>query len=290
MNAIKNIAAFLAVCTLAVTVCGCSGSKGDNSDFDFGDGFKQEQSDVYKDGYGRLPNSIRLATYNTHRCAPPQLSVSDYNKTAQVIKLIDPDVIALQELDKNTTTHPTDQLQELADRTGLYPYYCKTIDYRGGDYGIGILSKKTPIKTYSGDLPGVEPRKFFVAEFSDYVFICTHLCHLQASNRTASADIINEYIAANYSDSKKPIFLAGDLNDSSTTSATIAAFLKTWTSIGTTKPTFIDTTTPSRIDYVLIWKGNNPSYEVLGTATPNFEQINVNTVSDHLPVIVDLKK
>ena len=82
-----------------------------------------------------------------------------------------PDVIALQELDKNTTWHQTDQLQELADRTGMRPYYCKTISYRGGDYGIGILCKTAPKNTYAGDLPGTEARKFFLAEFDGYIFV-----------------------------------------------------------------------------------------------------------------------
>lgn len=127
----------------------CSGLEGDNSDFDFGDMTSDAPDNPYDgQGYDRLPNSVRLATYNTHRCEGwTQNSGTDranYNNTAKVISLMDPDVIALQELDKNTTWHQTDQLQELADRTGMRPYYCKTISYRGGDYGIGILCKTAP--------------------------------------------------------------------------------------------------------------------------------------------------
>ena len=212
----KNLAYLLLAFCTTTTFAACNELDGDNSDFDFGHSAGAAEN-PYKDGYGRLPNSIRLATYNTHRCegweTQTNVDRANYNNTAKVISLIDPDVIALQELDKFTTWHPHDQLQELADRTGMKPYYCKTIDYRGGDYGIGILSKREPLRTVSGDLPGTEARKFFLAEFDDYIFIATHLCHLETTNRAQSVEIINAYIAANYASYTKPIFLAGDFND-----------------------------------------------------------------------------
>ena len=200
-------------CCLALSGAACSGLEGDNSDFDFGDMTSDAPDNPYDgQGYDRLPNSVRLATYNTHRCEGWTQNAgtdrANYNNTAKVISLMDPDVIALQELDKNTTWHQTDQLQELADRTGMRPYYCKTIDYRGGDYGIGILCKTAPKTTYAGDLPGTEARKFFLAEFDDYIFIATHFCHKEAANRERSLEIIGEYIAANYAAYAKPIYLA----------------------------------------------------------------------------------
>lgn len=156
----KNLAYLLLAFCTTTTFAACNELDGDNSDFDFGHSAGAAEN-PYKDGYGRLPNSIRLATYNTHRCegweTQTNVDRANYNNTAKVISLIDPDVIALQELDKFTTWHPHDQLQELADRTGMKPYYCKTIDYRGGDYGIGILSKREPLRTVSGDLPA--PRR-----------------------------------------------------------------------------------------------------------------------------------
>ena len=227
----KNLAYLLLAFCTTTTFAACNELDGDNSDFDFGHSAGAAEN-PYKDGYGRLPNSIRLATYNTHRCegweTQTNVDRANYNNTAKVISLIDPDVIALQELDKFTTWHPHDQLQELADRTGMKPYYCKTIDYRGGDYGIGILSKREPLRTVSGDLPGTEARKFFLAEFDDYIFIATHLCHLETTNRAQSVEIINAYIAANYASYTKPIFLAGDFNESNMSSEMMVKLKEKW--------------------------------------------------------------
>lgn len=289
----KNLAyLLLAFCTTTIFAA-CNELDGDNSDFDFGHSAGAAEN-PYKDGYGRLPNSIRLATYNTHRCegweTQTNVDRANYNNTAKVISLIDPDVIALQELDKFTTWHPHDQLQELADRTGMKPYYCKTIDYRGGDYGIGILSKREPLRTVSGDLPGTEARKFFLAEFDDYIFIATHLCHLETTNRAQSVEIINAYIAANYASYTKPIFLAGDFNESNMSSEMMVKLKEKWEIISTSSNTFMNTATPKRIDYIVLYKGNKAACEVLGTAVPSYDEINVNKVSDHLPVLVDIKK
>jgi len=289
----KNLAYLLLAFCTTTTFAACNELDGDNSDFDFGHSAGAAEN-PYKDGYGRLPNSIRLATYNTHRCegweTQTNVDRANYNNTAKVISLIDPDVIALQELDKFTTWHPHDQLQELADRTGMRPYYCKTIDYRGGDYGIGILSKREPLRTVSGDLPGTEARKFFLAEFDDYIFIATHLCHLETTNRAQSVEIINAYIAANYASYTKPIFLAGDFNESNMSSEMMVKLKEKWEIISTSSNTFMNTATPKRIDYIVLYKGNKAACEVLGTAVPSYDEINVNKVSDHLPVLVDIKK
>ena len=289
----KNLAYLLLAFCTTTTFAACNELDGDNSDFDFGHSAGAAEN-PYKDGYGRLPNSIRLATYNTHRCegweTQTNVDRANYNNTAKVISLIDPDVIALQELDKFTTWHPHDQLQELADRTGMKPYYCKTIDYRGGDYGIGILSKREPLRTVSGDLPGTEARKFFLAEFDDYIFIATHLCHLETTNRAQSVEIINAYIAANYASYTKPIFLAGDFNESNMSSEMMVKLKEKWEIISTSSNTFMNTATPKRIDYIVLYKGNKAACEVLGTAVTSYDEINVNKVSDHLPVLVDIKK
>lgn len=254
----------------------CDKLEGDNSDYSF----DQEQT---KTDPARLPDSYRLATYNTHRCSPTN-NVANYDNTAKVITLIDADVIALQELDKNTNRYSEDQLQELANRTGLYPVFLPTVTYTKGQYGIGILCKEKPVSTYTRELPGKEKRGMLLAEFENFIFICTHLCVSSADNRAWSYDIINQYISDNLSHYKKPIYLAGDLNATSLPSEATSH----WQTISTSNVTFPGSS--KRIDYVLQYKDNNASYQVLRTMVPSFDQIRLTDVSDHFPVIVDLSK
>lgn len=282
----------VAFCSLFMS---CNDLDGDNSDYNFGNTDQPLAENPYANGYDRLPNSIRIATYNTHRCEgniaqSTSVDRSNYDKTAEVIKQMSPDVIALQELDSISTWHKAFQLEELAKRTGMEYTYGYTIIYRGGKYGNGILSKEKPNRVDNIDLVGKEHRKALVAEFNDYVFMATHFCHEEAENRTASVKIINDYAASRYANTSKPIFLAGDFNESNLNSEMFKDLLKNWQIISVNKNTFIGSGSQKRIDFILVYTANSPKYEILGTDIPVFQTVDVNTVSDHLPVLVDLKK
>jgi len=99
---------------------------------------------------------------------------------------------------------------------------------------------------------------------------------------------LNEYAAEHFQTSDKPVYLAGDLNLNRTTSNAFIELLKSWKII--TSNDYTMSTGNTRIDYVLVYTGNQASCEVLGAAVPTFSEIDVYTVSDHLPVFVDLKK
>ena len=203
MKTLKTIA--LLFC-LAVGASACHDLEGDNSDFDLGFASGNGGSNPYVDGYDRLDNSLRLATYNTHRCdgpitQNPAYDRAHYDMTAKVISLVAPDAIALQELDEKTSWHPVSQIRELANRTGMYATFGRAIDQRGGQYGNGILSREEPLSTEILSLPNpdrTEARIALVAEFERFVFIATHFCHQSDENRQRSFEIITEYIAANY--------------------------------------------------------------------------------------------
>lgn len=260
---------------LGALLVGCNDLDGDNSDYDFGDKVQSVSTD-------REENSVRLATYNIHRCTPANSSIANYDNVAAAIKLVDADVIALQEIDCMTTRHAEDQMAELARRNGFHGYFCPAVNQAGGTYGVGIMSKEEPIKTVSLPLPGVEKRVMFLAEYDKYVFIATHLCVSSAQNRAWSYDIINEYVENNYKGGSKPVFLAGDLNDTSLPSECTSQ----WKVLSSVQVTFPSSS--KRIDYVLEYKGNNPASNVIKTLVPVYKELNLYDVSDHLPVFVDV--
>ena len=121
------------------------------------------------------PWQIRVMSYNVQHCAGIESDIN-YDRTADVIFKQQADVVALQELDSMTSrSEGLYQLEELAKRTLYYPVFARAIDFDGGKYGVGILTRERPLTTKSIPLPGEEPRVLLVVELKDYVIACTHL-------------------------------------------------------------------------------------------------------------------
>ena len=100
------------------------------------------------------PVQIHIMTYNVRHCAGIDLVV-DYDRTANVIISQQPDMVALQELDSMTgRSGQKYQLDELANRTDYFPVYGKAIDFDGGGYGVGVLTKEKPLSIKRIPLPG----------------------------------------------------------------------------------------------------------------------------------------
>ena len=151
---------------------------------------------------------LQIMSYNVRHCAGMDMVV-DYDRTANVIVQQQPNVVALQELDSMTgRSGHQDQLGELASRTGYHSVFGAAIDFDGGKYGVGILSREIPLSTRRIPLPGDEPRVLLVVELEDYVIACTHL-DLEEAQRMASVPLIVEE-AQRW---EKPFILAGDWND-----------------------------------------------------------------------------
>lgn len=151
--------------------------------------------------------TVRVMTWNQN--------VKGNENISKVILENNIDFVALQEVDVNTgRSGGKDQMEELKKLTGYKgAYFCKTINFEGGEYGIGILSKKEAIKTHYLNLPGSESRKLFIAEYDDFVFASTHFSYSGESqmriDHLASAKIAVEEFKK-YTD--KPVVLGGDFN------------------------------------------------------------------------------
>lgn len=229
-------------------------------------------------------NTVKILSYNV-RNARGMDDVTDFDRVANVIRRINADCVALQELDSATQrSNGLVVIEELAKRTGMHASYNKSIDYQGGGYGIGILTKEKPLRKEAIPLPGSEEqRSLLVVEMPDYVICCTHWS-LRQPDRLASVEKINGFLR-NYA--SKPVFLAGDLN-ALPESGEMQKLTETWTVLNDIHQHTIPVVNPSRtIDYVLIMKNPSIAFQILETKVEN-EPL----ASDHLPVwaTVQIKK
>ena len=85
--------------------------------------------------------TLRIMSYNIHNGVGLD-GKRDYARIAKAVLRMSPDVVALQELDSATRrSGGVDILRELSDQTLMHRVYAPAIDYQGGKYGIGLLSK-----------------------------------------------------------------------------------------------------------------------------------------------------
>ena len=153
--------------------------------------------------------TVRLSTYNIQHGAGMDEQI-DYVRQAEIIRKAKAEVAAIQEVDSMTRRNGGRYALDEMRRKAKLPYatFAPAIDFQGGKYGVGLLSRKRPLSVKRIPLPGrEEPRMLLVAEFRNYVVACTHLS-LTAEDRMNSVPII----VAEASNWQKPFFVMGDLN------------------------------------------------------------------------------
>lgn len=150
----------------------------------------------------RENNTLRIMSYNI-RNGRGMDDMIDFRRTAEVINKVCPDVVAVQELDSVTgRSGGKDVLREIAGLTLMHHIYAPAIDYDGGKYGIGMLSKEKPLGYRYLSLPGrEEARALLVVEFEKYIYCCTHLS-LTEEDRMLSLPVIRQVAAS----ANKPFF------------------------------------------------------------------------------------
>jgi endonuclease/exonuclease/phosphatase family metal-dependent hydrolase len=196
--------------------------------------------------YSQTENIVRVMSYNI-RNGIGMDDVTDYQRIADVIAKISPDVVALQELDSITNrSKQVDVLSRISALTAMYPVYGASIMYDGGKYGIGVLSKQKPLSWKRIPLPGrEEARSLLVVEFTSYVFCNVHFS-LNDDDRRASVDIIDRTVK----DYHKPVILAGDIN-AQPESPVLEAFQKNWTILSNPQVLTFPSDKPNiTIDYI----------------------------------------
>lgn len=230
--------------------------------------------------YPKFENAVRVMSYNVRNAIGMDEKV-DYERISNVILQVSPDVVALQELDSVTErSGKTDVLSVLGGLTKMYAVYGASIDFQGGKYGVGILSKEKPLSWKRIPLPGREERRsLLIVEFEKYIVCCTHYS-LNAEDRLASSKIVNKE-AASFG---KPAFLAGDLNGQPE-SKEILELAEFWKTLNDPKKfTFPSDKPDMTIDYIFGHKADGKTYSVLQRRV-----LDEPVASDHLPLFVDVR-
>jgi endonuclease/exonuclease/phosphatase family metal-dependent hydrolase len=175
---------------------------------------------------------------------------------AQVILDLDPDLVALQEVDVRTgRVSGRDLATELGQRTRLHPLFARAMAFDGGEYGVGILSRYSFRSTRALALPFTgenEPRVALEAVVDlpsgqAISFVATHLDNASAEDRAAQARVLNH----EFGQSDVPRLLAGDFNATPESEA-ITILKEAWMpSDGLdAPPTFPSNKPEIKIDYV----------------------------------------
>ncbi len=163
----------------------------------------------------------------------------DLERIAKVLLAVEPDLVALQEVDQGTRrAGGVDQPAELARLTGMEVVFGRNIDFDGGGYGTAVLTK-LPIRShesvklksfYPPTATNAEQRGVQVVELGKkdgpgLLFLNTHLDYRPPDDeRMASAATINELILKR---ENELAILAGDFN-AQPQSQVIAEFAKQW--------------------------------------------------------------
>lgn len=235
------------------------------------------------------PTELRLMTYNIHHGEGTDGKL-DLERIATIIKSQNCDLVALQEIDRKTSrSQQVDQLAKLSELTGMKPFFGRAIDYGGGEYGVGILSKLPVVAHKTWPLPSGNKREQRVAlevvvqpsESERFVFVCTHLDHSSGDNdRAKQTDALRRL----FGNGPSQAILAGDFN-ATVKSAEMKTIVEKWTDVDATNltPTIPVAKPTLKIDYILLQQDSPWKVHAV-------EVLNDPIASDHLPLVATLRK
>lgn len=192
--------------------------------------------------------TLRVLTYNIHHGQGTD-GRFDYERLAEIINGLSPDIVMLQEVDRRTQrASGVDQAAKLAQMCRMHSVYGPAMPYQNGQYGQAILAR-FPIenmKVHSlPQLPGREPRvaveaHVVVEDIGPLVLVGTHLCHQDENTRVQQTQRLADLLPQR---GGPPIVLAGDFNSRPGSEPMNVLLDNGW----------IDTITPhSKIDYILV--------------------------------------
>lgn len=234
-----------------------------------------------------MGQELKVMTYNIHHGRNGNGQI-DLNAITEVIKKSGAEIIGLQEVDSVCRrSGNVDQMNVLAELTGMYYAFGKHFNYDGGSYGLGILSKYPISKVYEQRITSFseneDDNKTLVFLSADIQLSPEKIIHFATVHfdyrkdpavRLMQTSEVTEYLTSR----RNPIVLTGDLNAEPDK-----------LEIKNLNQTFIDTDTSGaftfpadqpvkKIDYILVSKPHLK--KVL-----SHQVVDEPVASDHRPVV-----
>lgn len=232
-------------------------------------------------------SEIQVATWNIRRGLGMD-NRTDLTRTAQGLRLLAADVIGLQEVDLGAgRSGKVNQPEYLGQQLGYHPAFGSFMDFDGGRYGLGLMSRYPLVRVEELRLPtGNEPRVALVAELvlpdnRHVLVVNVHFDWVSDDTfRLAQAQQVTEFLKQQ----ELPWILLGDFNDQpgSPTMNLFADFAVSADKIGPNRGTFPADKPKSEIDF--IFAGPRSRWSVSPA-----EVIADPLTSDHRPVRATLK-
>lgn len=159
--------------------------------------------------------TLTVASYNVHRCIGRD-GRHDPDRVARVLRELDADVVALQEVSaRRGGAEDVDQCEHLARAAGLHAVRGPTLRSQRGEIGNALLTRLRPERLERIDLsqPRREPRGVIDVDLkvgtASLRVLATHL-GLSLPERRAQVEVILEALRESGSDFT---LLLGDMND-----------------------------------------------------------------------------
>jgi endonuclease/exonuclease/phosphatase family metal-dependent hydrolase len=213
---------------------------------------------------------FRVATFNICHGRGRDARV-DLERTASVIRELDADLIALQELDVDLErSGHIDQPTELARLIERSVHFFPTLEFDGGRYGMALaaVEELTCRAIALPRLGSEEPRIAITTQWRGIRVATTHLSRDRRARNAQTA-----FLAEMAGDLDTPAILLGDLNEG-------VRALGPLTAAGFTPARASDGPFRTQIDHVLLGPGLEPADARFGQTT----------ASDHYPLVVDIKR
>ncbi|MEK0450019.1 MAG: hypothetical protein RL088_2287 [Verrucomicrobiota bacterium] len=257
----------------------------------------------------RLPDTdrtkgvVRVVSFNVMGGRNPD-GAHDLNRVAEIIRALNPDLVALQEVDVRTKRfRGRDLPAELSMLTGMRALFAEAMPFGGGSYGEAVLTRLPVVSHKKHALPArekSEPRAALevlcrlhdAADAPHVRFIATHLDHLDAEDdRLMQTSKLAEIFAEPAS---PPSLLAGDFN-AEPAAASLKQLAGKWTLTwpdGRAPATWPAIASRVAIDHVYAagpWKVRRAVTAVDAFPGDAEWKAKIEAASDHLPILVELE-